>query len=116
MNVVCISIGLEITISSVAPDGSPTALSVVSVNLTAITISWDPVNCTQQNSIIENYTVTVYYSRNLLVSVSTDMTTVTIHNLNPTTEYKLRVQAVNENDMTSPSSELTVSTDIPTGT
>ena len=115
MNVVCISIGLEITISSVAPDGSPTAVSVVSVNLTAITISWDPVNCIQQNSIIKNYTV-YYTSKNLLVSVSADMTTVTIHNLNPTTEYKLRVQAVNENDLTSPSSELTVSTDIPTGT
>ena len=91
---------------------------VVSTNLTAINISWAPVNCTQQNSVIKGYTV--YYReksehRELNESRYTDVTNATIVKLDPNREYVLEVQAVNDKNMTGPSADLNVKTSIPEG-
>ena len=104
-----------------APTGAPTAVSVVSVNLTTIKISWAPINCIQENSIIKNYIV-YYRKRSELqnskksVSVSANVINATIHELNPNTEYVLDVEAVNVNYLSSPSAKLSVNTSVPKGT
>ena len=101
-----------------APDGPPNDLKIVSTNLTAINITWAPVNCTQQNSVIKGYTV--YYrkkseDREFNESRYTDDTNAIIVKLDPNTEYVLKVQAVNNENMTGPLAELIVNTSIPGG-
>ena len=104
-----------------APIGPPTALRAVSVNLSAITISWDPVNCIQQNSIIKNYTIHYRKSSEYnnisskLISVSAAVTDTTIYKLDPNTEYAFRVEAINENGLNSPPTKLNVNTSVPNG-
>ena len=98
-----------------APDGPPNDLKVVSTNLTAINITWTPVNCTQQNSVIKGYTV---HYRKISVEIEsryTDDTNAIIVKLDPNTEYVLEVQAVNDENMTGPLAELIVNTSIPEG-
>ena len=106
---------LSIITNSSALDGAPNDLKVVSTNLTAINITWAPVNCTQQNSVIKGYTV--HYRKNSEDRESryTDDTNAIIVKLDPNTEYVLEVQAVNNENMTGPLAELNVNTSIPEG-
>ena len=70
----------------------------------------------QQNSIIRGYNV-CYRKRidaDSKLHIHTSLTKLTIPNLNPSTEYVFIVEAVNENNLTSPSSEVYVNTSVPT--
>ena len=105
----------------IAPDGPP-VFGNISVNLTAITVHLEPVNCTQQNSIIESYGVIVNTSvtnniRNLSVNIGARETTVpvTIDKLSPNTDYILEVRAVNVDGLKSPSRNITMKTSLPEG-
>ena len=101
------------------PTGSPSDITSASVNLTSVTISWNPISCIQQNSIIHGYIV--YYqkslqkrTRNELV-VSTMVTVATINNLDPRTRYEFEVQGINNDGQKGPSERLNVTTRTPTG-
>ena len=88
------------------------------MNLTFIEITWQPINCIQRNSIIRYYSV---YYRKVTDAIdtlytNTSITTVTILNLNPNTEYLVSVEAVSESKWVSPSAQLNASTEVPTGT
>ena len=102
----------------IVPDGPPNDLEVVSTNLTAINISWGPVNCTQQNSIIKGYIIH-YWKTSEDKATNKSRDTVEpddmIVKLDPNTEYVLEVRAVNDKNMTGPSADLTVNTSIPKG-
>ena len=100
------------------PTGSPNNIRNTSVNLTSIAISWSPISCIEQNSIIHRYIV--YYWKRLQEgtrndNISTMMTTVTINNLDPRTNYEFEVQGINENGQKGPSEKLNVTTSAPTG-
>ena len=103
-----------------APVGVPNGIRKTSVNITTVSISWNPINCSQQNSLIRNYTV--YYRKRFgfetlrkSVNISAPVTSATIDYLDPHTEYVFEVQAVNENALRGPSTTLNVTTSIPEG-
>ena len=99
------------------PTGSPNNIRNVSVNLTSIAISWSPISCIEQNSIIHGYIV--YYQKGLQEgtrnNISTMMTNATINNLDPRTKYEFEVQGINENGQKGPSEKMNVTTSAPTG-
>ena len=101
----------------IEPIGSPNDVRNTSVNLTSVAISWSPISCIEQNSIIHGYIV--YYRKRLQEgtrnNISTMMTTVTINNLNPRTKYEFEVQGINENGQEGLSEKLNVTTSAPTG-
>ena len=84
-----------------APSGGPQMVRAVDMNSTHITIAWEAVNCTERNSNITGYVVR--YSPPS--SGGTDSVTVagtgdaggraTIGGLTPSTQYSIRVAAVN---------------------
>ena len=97
----------------------PTAVKHTSVNLTSMTIIWDPITCIQRNSLIRNYIVNYTgesdrYSRS--INTSTTETTITLYKLDPSTNYIIEVQAESENNIRSPpSSSIEVMTSVPKG-
>ena len=98
----------------------PNSIRNTSVNITSVSLSWDPINCSLQNSIIRNYTV--YYWKkfgseaiNKSVNISVPVTSATIDYLDPHTEYVFDVQAVNGNGLRGPSTTLNVTTRVPEG-
>jgi hypothetical protein len=102
------------------PTGSPNDVRNTSVNLTSVTILWNPINCIEQNSIIHGYIVYYWKSlqdsfRNELVNISTMATTAAINNLDPCTKYEFEVQGINDNGRKGPSERLNVTTSTPTG-
>ena len=102
----------------IVPDGPPNDLKVVSTKLTAINISWYPVNCIQQNSIIKGYIVHYWKKsedRAMNKSRNTVEPNAIIVKLDPNTEYILEVRAVNDKNMIGPSANLIVNTSIPKG-
>ena len=101
-----------------APTGSPNNIRNTSVNLTSAAISWSPISCIEQNSVIHVYIV--YYRKSLqegtrIDNISTIMTNATINNLDPHTNYEFEVQGINENGQKGPSEKLNVTTSAPTG-
>ena len=104
----------------IEPTGSPNDVRNTSVNLTSVAISWSPISCIEQNSIIHGYIV--YYRKSLQElertrndNISTVMTNATINNLDPRTNYEFEVQGINENGQNGPSEKLNVTTSAPTG-
>ena len=105
------------TMNFIEPTGSPNGIRSTSVSLTSVTLSWDPINCIQQNSIIHRYTV--YYQKSLGEGNRNEsitlMTTATIDGLDPRTKYEFEVHGINDNGQTGPSVRLNVTTSAPTG-
>lgn len=100
-----------------APDGPPNGIRNTSVKLTSVTISWNPINCIQQNSIIHKYII--HYGKSLKEGVgnniSANVTMVTINNLDPRTKYVFEVRGVNDEEQEGPSDSINVATSAPTG-
>ena len=97
----------------------PTAVKTTSVNLTSMTVTWDPITCIHRNSLIRNYIVNYTgepdgYSRS--INTSTTETTITLYKLDPSTNYVVEVQAESKNNIRSrPSSSIKVMTSVPKG-
>ena len=103
----------------VAPDGPPKAIQI-KTNLTSMEISWEPVDCIQQNSAIKSYTVLYWRtSKSILTNksdvTSADVTNLTVRKLTPSSSYMVEVQAVNEYGDKSPAYNLTANTTDPEG-
>lgn len=98
------------------PNEPPNDFTVVSTNLTAINITWGPITCIHQNSVIKEYAV--HYKKKSEAKAFTESTvdtSATIVNLDPNTEYILEVRAVNGENMVGPPANITVNTSIPKG-
>ena len=71
----------------------------VVVNSTAVSISWEEVNCTQSNGMIIGYNIQ-YYSNKEPQSVFHNVTAVTNITITDLTEFRLyyiRIAAINNN-------------------
>ena len=87
------------------------------MRLTSVTISWNSINCIQQNSIIHSYVI--HYRKSLsesaLANISTLMTMATINNLDPRTKYVFEIQGINDQGQKGLSDRINVTTSAPTG-
>lgn len=104
----------------IAPDEAPTSVQVNYVNLTCMEISWKPLSCIRQNSVIKGYSIHYWKisgSRlsNKSIETSVDVTNVVACKLIPSTKYMVEVQAVNEKGSRGPAYELIVNTTSPKG-
>ena len=105
-----------------APTGVPQELNISSVNLTNITIQWDPVECSQRNGEIDGYRL-IYYpttnsnSNQSVLIYGSDNRTFTVVGLQPSINYTLNLEAVNRNySLFGPDIQETVVTSNPDGT
>ena len=92
-------------------------LRAVEISSTNITIAWDAVNCTERNSIITGYEVhfappSASGNDSMMVAGTGDAGgIVTIDGLTPSTQYSIRVAAVNsDGNIGVPTAFLSVST------
>ena len=103
--------------TAVAPGPSP-SLSVLFVNLTTVTISWSHLQCIEMNGVINFYRVEYGHdlsTERVLARVNVDMNVFTADKLDPNTNYKFQVRAINENDMSGPPNISIVTTPSPEG-
>ena len=80
------------------PSGAPVLLVPVIINSTAISLSWEEVNCTERNGAITGYSV--QYSivggmQSTTVNVTGDVTSIVIGGLTEFTIYTVSVAAIN---------------------
>ena len=80
------------------PSGAPVLLVPVSINSTAISLSWGEVNCTERNGAITGYSV--QYSivggmQSTTVNVTGDVTNTVVDGLIELTYYLISIAAVN---------------------
>ena len=104
------------TLNFIEPTGSPNGIRNTSVSLTSVTLSWNPIDCIQQNSIIHRYMA--YYRKRLREGTrnkSATVTNTTIDGLDPRTRYEFEVHGINDNGQMGPSVRLNVTTSAPTG-
>ena len=84
-----------------APSGGPQMVRAMAINSTHITITWEAVNCAERNSNISGYVVRYTPPSSGGIDSVTVVGTgdaggrVTIGGLNPSTQYSIRVAAVN---------------------
>ncbi len=97
-----------------APSGSVQGLISEQVNFTSIVLSWQPLECLEQNSPITNYSI--QYSENGYTSgpISTTGTSFVAASLFPSTLYTFEVFAVNQHGK-GPSANYTLYTKTPKG-
>ena len=99
-----------------APSHGPQLLGAVETTSTNITIAWNAVNCTERNSNITGYVVRYTPpSSGSIDSVTVAGTgdaggRVTLDRLTPSTQYSIRVAAVNSNGAVGEFSAISVQT------
>ena len=78
-----------------APSAPPSNLSVISMNSTTITLSWNPPTSNQTNGYIRHYVVAVTeHDTTLAFQEQSNYTQVTLQSLHPYYIYTCRVAAV----------------------
>ena len=80
------------------PSAAPSNVKLQSSTSSSLTISWDTVFCSYRNGAITSYTYRLYTSSGNTVEVTDDtpMTSVTISDLLPNTQYYFSVGARTE--------------------
>ena len=79
-----------------APTGVPNNLTVSSTP-TSITVTWDPIDCTERNGIITSYTVEFHEVGGAEIPGEVTGHSFTASALTPNTNYTFRVAGVNNN-------------------
>ena len=82
-----------------APSAAPSNVTVTEVNDASIIVQWDMVPCIHQNSDITGYRVEYEEVDGIQVTISVsggDVTEATITGLASSTNYSIRVAAVND--------------------
>ncbi|XP_019848636.1 PREDICTED: phosphatidylinositol phosphatase PTPRQ-like [Amphimedon queenslandica] len=90
------SSGSSIRMPQNAPSGSPSNVTGLPLNSTAIQVSWDPPHLHLQNGIIKSYTIILLELRtntSQLLSQNSLYTTVIIGGLHPYYDYRISVAA-----------------------
>ena len=104
-----------------APTGAPHGINISSVNVTNITIQWNPVECLNRNGEIDGYILTYYPTTNSsdnqsVLIYGSNNRTFTVVGLQPSISYMLKLRAVNGNySLLGPEMEETVVTSNPDG-
>ncbi len=96
------------------PSGSVQRISSLDNNFTSITISWQPVDCLQQNSPILSYVIRYTETYITTGPITTTDTSFVATSLFPGTSYTFEIAAVNI-DGDGPYQQLISSTQPPTG-
>ena len=81
------------------PTGAPLLQTPVLINLTAVRLSWEEINCTQSNGMIIGYNIQYHPNKkpqSVFINV-TAVTNVTITGLTEFRLYYIRVAAINNN-------------------
>lgn len=80
---------------STAPSGSPLNLTSTALNSTSVTLQWSPPAASQQNGIIQHYTLqfSEYESGNTVLYITTELF-YTFHDLHPHYMYSCSIAAV----------------------
>ncbi len=90
------------------PSGAPVLLVPVIINSTAVSLSWDDVNCTDRNGIITGYIVQYTITGGMTVTVNINATnSVVIAGLIKFRVYSFSVAAINDNGIGPYSNEQT---------
>ena len=90
-----VSFTLSTYVFLTAPSAPPSNLSVISMNSTTITLSWDPPTSDQTNGYIRHYVVAVTeHDTTLAFQEQSNNTQVTLQSLHPYYTYTCRVAAV----------------------
>ena len=80
---------------SIAPGASPDYVSGVTLNSTAILVTWDPPPSAQQNGVIDVYRISIMETNTgERFQLTTNQTQITISNLHPFYSYLCSVTAV----------------------
>ena len=82
------------------PSSSPENITFENINSTSMTISWDEIDCLNQNGVIEEYWVYLTYNISETEqerTLDSDQTSITVNGLFPNTSYKVQIAAVNSN-------------------
>ena len=77
-----------------APSAAPSPVAVLHSLSTTITVQWGSVPCIHQNGVITGYSVQ-YMAQGNTQMLNVTVTKATIDNLNPSTNYSIRVAAIN---------------------
>ena len=79
------------------PSGAPLLHTPVTINSTAVSLSWDEVNCTDRNGVITGYIVQYTITGGITVTVNISATTsVVIAGLIKFRLYSFSVAAIND--------------------
>ena len=79
-----------------APSAAPSPVAVLHNLSTTITVQWGSVPCIHQNGDIIGYSVRyMAQGKNNTLMLPVTVTEATIDNLNPSTNYSIRVAAIN---------------------
>ena len=80
------------------PSSAPLLHTAVTINSTAVSLSWDEVNCTDRNGVITGYIVQYIFTGGMTVTVNISATTsVVIAGLIKFRLYSFSVAAINDN-------------------
>ena len=108
-------------LTNIAPSGAPQDLNITSVDLTNITIQWNPVECSQRNGRIDGYRLIYYPTMNsnnnesVLIDGS-NTNTYKVIGLQPRVEYTLVLGAFGGNySLFGDESRTVVLTSVPQG-
>ena len=96
------------------PNGTVQGISSPDRNFTSITISWQPVDCLQQNSPITSYKIRYTETSITTGPITTTDTSFVATSLFPGTSYTFEIAAVNK-EGDGPYQQFTASTQSPTG-
>ena len=80
-----------------APSGAPRHLAAQTITSTSVVLTWNEVDCLQQNAGDVTGYIIVYFGDSKTATYSSDSVsrTYTVQGLNPFTEYSFSVAAVN---------------------
>ncbi len=96
------------------PSGRVQGISSQDRNFTSITISWQPVDCLQQNSPITSYKIRYIETSITTGPITTTDTSFVATSLFPGTSYTFEIAAVNK-DGDGPNQQFIASTEQPYG-
>ena len=87
-----------------APSASPQEVTAAATGPRSISIDWNHVDCTDRNSEITGYTLQYNSTDGTATNTSlpANITTYTVTGLAPSTNYSVRVAAINSNGEVGP--------------